>query len=191
MMTLSKLKGDIFMSSKTKTKSNINIKSICFIGLMAALVFVFTFTFKVPIGAQGYAHLGDAFIIVSTFLIGGKRASFSSALGAALADFVSGYTIWILPTFLVKFLMVVVLSLVAEKLFNDKLIGYIVGCIFSSIAHIAGYSLAWFIIGGKAGVITAFIPLVLQTIIGAVLGVVIIVFFQTSGVSAKLKKLAE
>jgi uncharacterized membrane protein len=173
-----------------KAKKKNNVKSICYVGLMGALVFIFTFTFKIPIGVQGYTHLGDAFIFLAVWLIGGKRASFSAGLGAALADFALGYTMWVIPTFLVKFLTVVVLSVIAELIFKRSTIGYIIGAIAAAAFHIGGYSLAWYIIAGKAGVISAIIPLVIQTLIGVTLAGVMIGVLQTSGIGAKLKKMA-
>jgi uncharacterized membrane protein len=173
-----------------KTKKKINIKTICYIGLMAALVFVFTFTFKIPIGAQGYTHLGDAFIFLSAWLIGGKKASFSAGLGAALADLALGYTMWVVPTFIIKFLTVVALSVIAELIFKRSTVGYIVGAIVAAAVHIGGYSLAWYIIAGKAGVISSIIPLVIQTFVGVFLAAIMVGVLQASGVGAKLKKMA-
>ncbi len=174
-----------------KTKKKVNVRSICFIGLMAALVFVFTFTFKVPVGAQGYTHLGDAFIFLAVWLIGGKKASFASGLGAALADLALGYTMWIVPTFIVKFLTAVVFALIAEGIFKRKLYGYAVGAVGAIAVHIGGYSLAWYIIGGKAGVISAIAPLTIQTLVGIALAAVLIGLLQTGGVGEKLRKMAE
>ena len=174
-----------------ETKKKSNVKSICFIGLMAALVFVFTFTFKVPVGAQGYTHLGDAFIFLAVWLIGGKRASFAAGLGAALADLALGYTMWIVPTFIVKFLTAVVLALIAEGIFKRKLYGYAIGAIAAAAVHIGGYSLAWYIIGGKAGVISAIVPLTIQTFVGVGLAAVLIGLLQAGSIGEKLKKMAE
>jgi uncharacterized membrane protein len=173
-----------------KTKNKTNIKTICFTALMAALVFVFTFTFKIPIGAQGYTHLGDAVIFLSVWLIGSKRACFSAGLGAALADFALGYTIWIVPTFIVKFLTVIVLGIIAEHIFKHSTIGYIVGAIVAAGFHIGGYSLAWYILAGKAGVVSAIIPLIIQTVVGVGLAGVFVFVLSQSGVGAKLKKMA-
>ena len=170
---------------------NNKVKQVCLAGLMAAMVFVFTFTFKIPIGPLGYAHLGDAFIIIAVWILGGKQAWFPSALGAALADFAAGYVMWIVPTAIVKTLMAVTIFLVAEKLFGSKTTGYIIGITAGAIVHIAGYSVSWLIIGGKAGLAGAIVPLVLQTVIGAVLGIVLISVLNSTGAGKKLKSMAK
>ncbi|MCQ2480761.1 MAG: ECF transporter S component [Clostridia bacterium] len=167
------------------------IKSITLAGLMAAVIFVFTFTFKVPIGPLGYAHLGDAFIIVSVWLLGGKKAWGPAALGAGLADFAAGYTMWILPTVIVKALFAFTIFIVAEIIFKSKYYGYIIGVIIGAAVHIAGYSVAWLIIGGKAGLISAILPLVMQTTVGAVLGTVIISVLGASKQGKALKQMAK
>lgn len=167
------------------------VKKVCLAGLMAAMVFIFTFTFKVPIGPLGYAHLGDAFIIIAVWILGGKQAWFPAALGAGLADFASGYVMWIAPTVIVKTLMAITIFLVAEKVFNSKTIGYILGIIAGAVVHIAGYSVAWYIIGGKAGLTGAIVPLVIQTVVGAVLGVVLISILNSTGAGKKLKSMAQ
>lgn len=170
-------------------KKSSDIKSISLAGLMAAMVFVFTFTFKVPIGAMGYAHLGDAFIIVAVWILGGKRALIPAALGAGLADLASGYVIWILPTAIVKMLMALTIFLIAEKVFKEKTVGYVLGVIAGAVVHVGGYSLSWYIIGGAAGLSGAIIPLVLQTVIGAVLGTIILVMLNSTEAGKKLKSM--
>lgn len=170
-------------------KSKSNVKSICFTGVMAALVFVFTFTFKVPIG-NGYTHLGDAFIFLAVYLLGGKKSVFAAGLGAALADLVSGYTMWIVPTFIAKALMAGACCLVAQKLFKGSLLGYAVGGILGSIIHIAAYSLAWYLLFDKAALISAFPTLSVQTFIGLGASAVFIIIFNKTKADKKLRALA-
>ena len=170
-------------------KKGSDIKSICLAGVMAAMVFVFTFTFKVPVGSMGYAHLGDAFIIVSVWILGGKRAWIPAALGAGLADLATGYVIWILPTAIVKMLFALTIFLIAEKIFKCKTIGYVLGVIAAAAVHIVGYSLAWYIIGGAAGLTGAIIPLVIQTAIGAALGTIMLIMLNSAGAGKKLKSM--
>lgn len=171
--------------------NNNKIKNLCFAGITAALVFVFTFTFKIPVGTMGYAHLGDAFIILTTWLLTGKRSGLAAALGAALADLVSGYAVWIIPTFIIKLAMVIVFSLIAERIFKEKLYGYVIGAVAGAIVHIAGYSLAWYIIGGTAGIAAGFLPLVIQTVIGMVAGLVLIFLLSSNGIGRKLKSMTK
>ena len=67
-----------------KTKKKVNVRSICFIGLMAALVFAGTYFFKIPSPFGGYAHLGDCMIILGVCLLGTTRGMLAGAIGAGL-----------------------------------------------------------------------------------------------------------
>lgn len=168
-----------------------NTKSLTFTGLFAALVFIFTFTFKIPVGGVlGYAHLGDMFIIISAWMLGRKYAPYAAAIGAALADFASGFAVWVLPTLIVKFVFTFVICIIAEKVFDGSYRGYLAGTAAGMVVHIAGYSLAWYIIGGAAGVAASIIPLVLQTVIGFVLGNIAVNRFSHSKNIVKLQKMA-
>lgn len=170
-------------------KSRVNIRAICFTGIMAALVFVFTFTFKVPVG-NGYTHLGDAFIFLSAYLLGGKRATFAGGLGAAFADLASGYTMWIIPTFITKFLMAAVCCLIAELIFKKSLLGYAVGAAAGAVVHIGAYSLAWYLLFDKAAMISVFPALTLQTIVGVAVAAVFVAVFRKTGTDKKFRAMA-
>ena len=79
-------------------------KDICLIAVLAAIVFVMTVVPRVPI-PLGYAHLGDAAIMLVAYYGGKKNGALASALGSALSDFIGGYPIWIIPTLIVKYMM--------------------------------------------------------------------------------------
>lgn len=172
-----------------KQKNKNTVKAICFTGIMAALVFVFTFTFKVPIG-NGYTHLGDAFIFLAVYLLGGKKASFAGALGAALADLVSGYTMWILPTFISKLLMAAVCAAVAELVFKKSMAGYAVGALLGAIVHIGAYSLSWYLLFDKAAMISALPALTIQTVVGVAVAAVFAAVLHKTSADKKLRAMA-
>ena len=72
------------------------VKNLCETALFIAIVFLGVFIIKFP-GPFGYAHIGDSMIFLSVLMLGGKRGAAAGGLGAAVADIVSGYTIWALP----------------------------------------------------------------------------------------------
>ncbi len=79
-----------------------NLKRIAFGGVAAAFVFIAT-QIRVPT-AIGYINLGDAVILISSFILG-PVAFFPAAIGSALSDLLAGYAQYIIPTFLIKGLM--------------------------------------------------------------------------------------
>lgn len=179
------MKGAVTIKKQNKT----NIRQITFTAVMAALIFVFTFTFKIPLG-NGYTHLGDAVIFLSAWLLGGKRAAFAGGLGAAFADLALGYTVWIVPTFIIKFLTVAVCCIIAEKLFDRKPAGYAIGIPAGAAVHIGGYCLAWALLFDKATALASLPALALQTVVGVTVAAVLIVVFQKSGAGKKLQTMA-
>ena len=68
---------------------------------MSAFVFIATFIPKIPI-PLGYAHFGDAAIFLIVFVCSRKIGILSGVVGSALADLLSGFPIWILPTIFIK-----------------------------------------------------------------------------------------
>lgn len=82
-------------------KQKITAQSIALCGMMAAIIFVATWLFKVPMPLAGYIHLGDGFILIAATLLGWP-AVLSAALGSMLADLLAGYSIYMLPTFIIK-----------------------------------------------------------------------------------------
>lgn len=73
----------------------------------AALTFLATSFFRVPI-PLGYAHLGDAVIFLAAMVLPRREAALAAAVGSALADFFAGFPLWAGPTFLIKYLMVII-----------------------------------------------------------------------------------
>lgn len=92
------------MTASRRKNRDFTAKDIVLTALMTALVFLATFVPHIPI-PLGYAHLGDAAIFLFA-LLGTRRAALSSAcFGSALADFMSGFALWIVPTLVIKFVM--------------------------------------------------------------------------------------
>ena len=90
-------------------KETERIKNLCETALFIAIVFLGVFIIKFP-GPFGYMHIGDSMIFLSVLMLGGKRGAVAGGIGAALADIVSGYTIWAVPTLICKAAMALVMG---------------------------------------------------------------------------------
>ena len=77
--------------------------------MFAAMVTVTTaYLFHIPIGSNGgYIHVGDAFIYLAAAFLPLPYAAAASAVGAALADVLTGAAVYAIPTLIIKALMVV------------------------------------------------------------------------------------
>ena len=108
-------------------------KELTLTAVMSALVFIATFVPKIPI-PLGYAHLGDAAIFLTVIYCGRRIGIISGVIGSALADLLSGFPIWIVPTIFIKAAM----AEVFEKLrYKNVIIALIIACLLMT----AGYTL--------------------------------------------------
>lgn len=119
-----------------------DLKRIVRIAMMAALIFAGTYTFKIPIAITGgYTHLGDCAIFVGVMLLGRKDGALAAALGAALSDLLSGAMLWVLPTFIIKGIMALIMGLAVEKLMPEHRYGWLIGEVLGGVCQIVGYQL--------------------------------------------------
>lgn len=84
------------------TDKKLSAAKLAMAGMMAAMVFVATYFLKLPVPmANGYVHLGDAFILLGAGMLGMIGVP-AAALGSALADILLGYTVYAIPTLIIK-----------------------------------------------------------------------------------------
>ena len=102
--------------------------------MMTAFVFVATFVPKIPI-PLGYAHLGDAAIFLAVMFFGRRVGILSGVIGSALADFLSGFPIWMVPTIFIK-------AAEAEIFWRLREKNFLLGLIAAGLVMAAGYTLA-------------------------------------------------
>ncbi len=122
------------MKNKTTTFS------LCCGALMTALICIMTMIVQIPI-PLGYAHLGDAFILIAVAYLGKKEAIWASAIGSSMADLLTGYVQWIIPTFLIKMgIALIACWLITDQKGKFRLFG-------GHNALAAFLSMAWMVFG--------------------------------------------
>lgn len=115
-------------------------KILVLTALFAALIFVATFSIKMPLPlVQGYVHFGDAFIYMAACLLPFPYAMVAASIGGALSDTLGGYAQYILPTLIIKALLVIPFSSKTAKLMTPR---NIFAPIFAGIIGLAGYFIA-------------------------------------------------
>lgn len=143
-------------------------------GMMAALVFVATYFFKLPVSVtQGYIHLGDGFILLGAALLGAPAIA-AAAVGSMLADLLGGYTLYILPTFLIKGAV----AWVAVRAFARKRPTWAIALwmVLAEIVMVLGYFvLEWLVLGyGLAAALGALVPNMVQGLSGVVIVILLL-----------------
>ena len=102
--------------------------------MMTAIVFIATFVPKIPI-PLGYVHLGNAAIFLAVMFCGRRVGILSGVIGSALADLLSGFPIWIVPTIFIK-------AAEAEIFWRLREKNFLLGLIAAGLVMAAGYTLA-------------------------------------------------
>ncbi len=87
---------------------------ITHIAILTALACVLTFFPKVPVGG-GYVHFGDCIIYVAAILMGPVAGMIVGAIGHSLADLISGFAIFCIPTLIIKGFMGFIIGKILYK----------------------------------------------------------------------------
>ena len=117
-------------------KENEKLLHIVFAGLFAALTALLTAALHIPVG-NGYIHCGDAVIFLAAAVLPLPYAAGSAAVGGMLADLLSGYPAYALPTFIIKGLLALTFSLIGgtRKLEKRRIAAMIVCGLISVIGY--------------------------------------------------------
>ena len=127
------------MAARRKNRE-FTAKDLVLTALMTAIVFLATFVPHIPI-PLGYAHLGDAAIFLLAILAPRRSALLAACFGSALADFMSGFALWIVPTLVIKFVMAEIVCRMAAAANSVGRVG--VALTLSSLWMAAAYTLAF------------------------------------------------
>lgn len=150
----------------------LNVKDLTTSALAAALVCAATMVIQIPI-PLGYMHLGNCCILLISVYFGNPVGMFAGGIGSALADLLTGYPQWVLPTLLIKSLMGYVVARFSQQ-DGQRVSGHrlrtCVGAALGVVVMISGYTVSGCILYGSVAAGLAQIPgLALEGVIGFVL----------------------
>ena len=160
---------------KTIKTTSATTKTIAMSAMFAALVTVTTAFIKIPTPVGGYVHPGDSMVYLAASVLPGPFGIIASAVGGALADLISGYPHWAIPTAIIKALNVLPFLLCRLALKNSVRYRRIINLpnllmvIPSTVVTLGGYLLANAFFHGFAAAFAAVIPNLLQVSVAAVL----------------------
>ncbi len=167
-------------------KNHTNTKNITKIAIMSALVFISTFLIKIP-SLNGYTHIGDSMVIISALILGKKKGALAAGLGASLCDLLSGYMQYIIPTFLIKSIMVLIIITISENIIGKTKFAWIIGSIIGCTFQVIGYCLFETILYGLPGALASVPSNIIQSIVGIVLAIILSTALEKSSILEKLK----
>lgn len=92
---------------------------MCITGILSALVFVVTAYLHIPT-YNGYVHCGDGFIFIAACLLPTPYAVVVGALGAMLADVLTGFAIWAPGSMVIKGLLALLFTCKSKKIVTAR-----------------------------------------------------------------------
>ena len=99
------------------SNGNSKVKTLAIAALLAAIICIATTSFHIPVGVNGgYVHVGDAFIYMAASILPLPYAMMAAAIGAGLADLPSGVAVWVIPTIIIKPILVLFFASKNEKI---------------------------------------------------------------------------
>lgn len=143
-----------------KAERTVSVRSLCITAVLTAVVFIMTFVPKIPI-PLGYAHLGDAVIFLTILFTGRKNAALAAAIGSALSDLIGGFPLWIVPTLLIKWIMVEIVYRIVRpegRTWSILSLKVILAFLISSLWMAGAYTVAGGILYGSMGAALASTP---------------------------------
>ncbi len=151
-------------------KTSKQIRNLCLTAMFGAIICILTIYVRIPTHT-GYTHIGDSFIYLAGSILPAPYAAFAGALGAALADGLTGYYIWILPSIVIKTLTALCFTAKAKKILCKRNLFALAPAF---ILCAAGYYLAECLMTGNFVAPLAGIPgYIVQVAISAVIYVVL------------------
>lgn len=107
--------------------------------VLTALSCVLTIFPKIPIGG-GYVHFGDCVIYAAALMTGSVGGAVVGAVGHSLADLISGFPVFCIPTLIIKGVMGYVIGKLVYKNISAK--RFILAVLAALVIVTAGYFIA-------------------------------------------------
>lgn len=152
-----------------------SLLKITYTAIFTATILLATSIIKFSTGlGEGYIHLGDSIIYLTACVLPFPYCLIAGALGGALADILSGYAIWAIPTMLIKMLNAIPFAVICRKLKTNKILckQTVLMTVISGFITIIGYFVAECILYSVA---SATLSLIGNTIQAVASGIIFII----------------
>lgn len=107
--------------------------------IMIAITCVVTIMIRIPTPTKGYINFGDGIVLFEGWLLGPIWGTVAGGIGSALADFFSGYPIYIPVTFIIKAIMALIISFTPKVFVHHPRVGLIICSVVAEFLMVAGY----------------------------------------------------
>lgn len=165
-------------------KNNV-LKKTVIAALFAALTFVATYI-SIPLPGNGYANLGDCFVIICGIILGPYGIA-AAALGSALCDLVLGYVFYAPATFIIKGIMAAVVFLLVGRKAKFSAVKLALTAVSCEIVMVGGYFLFEIPLYGIGVAAADIVGNCVQGLVGAVSSTLLYTVLYKSGIVKKIK----
>jgi uncharacterized repeat protein (TIGR04002 family) len=140
-------------------------------GIFSALVFVVTAYLHIPT-YNGYVHCGDGLIFIAACILPMPYSIIVGALGALLADLLTGFAIWAPGSVIIKSLLALLFTCKSKKIITKRNLAMLLPAVLISAA---GYYLYEALITGSfiaplAGIPASLVQAAASSIVYVVIG---------------------
>ena len=157
-----------------------SIRTLVRASLFAALVFVVTKAVQFPTGGSGYIHIGDSIIYIATLFLPFPVAGLAGAVGAGMSDLLSGATVYIIPTMIIKFLLVGVWGWIAKE-GKDRLVPNIIISVSGIFITCVGYGItSWLLYGDIKAAFAGMATNSLQAIASGIIFIIVTLYIRST-----------
>lgn len=163
--------------------------------MFAALIYVATAFLMMPLPGNGYAHLGDCFVVVGALLLGPVYGAAAAGIGSALSDLFLGYGFYAPATLVIKALMAVTAALVFKgirkaasgraSLRLDFAAAAVAG-ILAELLMVFGYFVFEWIVYGIAVAAVDVVGNSVQGLVGLVTATLLYTTLNKTGIASKI-----
>ena len=151
-----------------------HIKKLTLAGALAALTTVATLLIQIPSPTKGYINTGDVLVNLSAWILGPLYGSAAAGIGSALADLISGYTVYAPATLIIKATMAVVSYFVFKRLNKNRntVLALLPAAAAAEMIMILGYAVfAGFLYGSVSTALLSVPENIVQGVFGAAVSV--------------------
>ncbi len=151
-----------------------HIKKLTLAGALAALTTVATLLIQIPSPTKGYINTGDVLVNLSAWILGPLYGSAAAGIGSALADLISGYTVYAPATLIIKAAMAVVSYFVFKRLNKNRntVLALLPAAAAAEMIMILGYAVfAGFLYGSVSTALLSVPENIVQGVFGAAVSV--------------------
>ena len=146
------------------------LRRLTLAGVLTALTTVATMLIRIPTPTKGYINLGDTIVNLCAWILGPVYGAAAAGIGSALADLLSGYTVYCPATLIIKALMAVaafyVFHVLSQK--HGSFPARFAAAVAAELIMILGYAVfEGFLYGSFATAVASVSGNVVQGIFGA------------------------